>query len=167
MDILDALNAALGLDAQAQDLTTLQTVLRACVVFVYALLLVKVAKKRFMGQSRPFDFVIIIILGSVLSRAINGTAAFFPTLAAGFALVMVHRGISWCSTHFRRFGRFVEGEAKVLASNGKIDWDTVRRHDFTKEDLASAVRQQLNSDDLAQARSIVLEPNGKLSVVKK
>lgn len=167
MEIIEAISAALGVDQRVQDLGALQMVLRAGVVFVFTLLILKAAKKRFMGKNSAFDVVMIIILGSVISRAINGSAPFVPTLAASVALIVMHRITSWLSFHVAPFARFVEGEAMPLLSNGQLDWNAMRKHDITERDVQAALRQFLNTDDLSQAKEIFLEPNGKLSVVKK
>ncbi|TFW02495.1 DUF421 domain-containing protein [Oxalobacteraceae bacterium OM1] len=167
MELLDWLAAALGVGEDIRDLNALQLVLRAALVYVFALLLVKAAKKRFMGQNSAFDFVVVVILGSVVSRAINGTAPFGGSLAAAATLIVAHRVVSFVSTRWAPFARFVEGEHYILFDNDRIDWAALRRHEFTKRDLESAVRKQLNCDDLTQVKRIVLEPNGQLSVVKK
>ena len=47
---------------------------------------VRFAKKRFIGQATAFDFILVIIIGSIASRAIYGTAPFFASLAGTFVL---------------------------------------------------------------------------------
>ena len=39
--------------------------------------------------------VLIVILASVLSRAINGSAGFYATIGASFVLVLLHRIFAW------------------------------------------------------------------------
>jgi uncharacterized membrane protein YcaP (DUF421 family) len=165
MEILDAISAALGIDDPVETLDALQMALRAFAVYFFSLLIVKSGKKRFMGQNSALDVVMVIILGSVLSRGINGTAPFVPTLAAGVALVLMHRFMSWIVFRSRRFARFIEGESVPLVRNGQIDWDQMRRHDITERDLHIALRTAINSDDIARAKYIYLEPSGKFSVV--
>jgi uncharacterized membrane protein YcaP (DUF421 family) len=164
--LLDAMKDLLGLDDSVENLAALQMVLRSVVVYVFSLLIVKSAKKRFMGQNSALDVVVIIILGSVLSRAINGSAPFVASLWAGFALVVIHRLMCWASFRWRRFARFVEGEPARLVTDGKIDWNQMRKHDITEKDLESALRSMLNSDDMSKVKHIYLEPSGKISIVE-
>ena len=167
MMFFDWISNAIGPDQAVEQLNALQMVLRAFLVFVFLIFAIKLAKSRFMGKNAAFDFVIVIMLGSVVSRAVNGNAPFFPTLAASIAIILLHNGLSWMVCRWEGLARFVEGEAKELARDGRIDWDAMHKHHVTRKDLESAVRQSLNSNDLAQARRILLEPNGKLSVVRK
>lgn len=64
--------------------------LRSAAVYLVALMLVCLGEKRLLGKNTAFDVVIGIILGSVLSRAINGSASLLPTIIAGLVLVGMH-----------------------------------------------------------------------------
>src|SRR3569623_791825 len=166
MEILDWASAALVLDRSAEELQSLHMVTRGLLVYVISLLIVKLAKKRFMGRTSALDVVMVIILGAVLSRAVNGTAPFIPTLVAGVTLVLVHRAMSWATYRWERFGSIVEGEPSVLVRDGRSDWDQMRKHDITERDLRSAMRALANTEDMAVIKCMYLEPNGKLSIVK-
>ena len=56
------------------ELTALQMLLRTIVVYGFMLLIVRWGEKRFFGKNTAFDLVLSIILGSVMSRAVNGGA---------------------------------------------------------------------------------------------
>ena len=81
----------LGLSAEPKDLTLLQVSLRGIIVFVATLAMVRLSSKRSLSEKTAFDAVLIVIVASMLARAINGSAAFFPTLGSGFVLVLLHR----------------------------------------------------------------------------
>src|SRR5919197_3587456 len=97
MSILSVdISAVLGLGREATALTFTQISLRAVVVFAAALAIVRCGDRRFLSQKTAFDAVLGFILASMLARAVNGTAAFFPTLGGGFVLVLLHRLLaSW------------------------------------------------------------------------
>jgi hypothetical protein len=63
------------------QLNAAQMALRAVVVYVVTVIIVRLGKKRFMGQGTAFDVILGIMLGSIVSRAITGNAPFFPALA--------------------------------------------------------------------------------------
>jgi hypothetical protein len=85
------LNGLLGLGREATALTFLQISLRGVIVFIVTLVIVRCGDRRFLWQKTAFDAVLGFILASMLARAVNGTAAFFPTLGGGFVLVILHR----------------------------------------------------------------------------
>ena len=95
------IDTLLGVSAtKAEELTIGQVCLRAVVVYIVLIAYVRFAKKRFIGQATAFDFILVIIIGSISSRAISGTAPFFASLAGTFVLILMHWIISYFSRSF-------------------------------------------------------------------
>src|SRR5438046_9224151 len=94
----------LGLGAQPKDLTFLQISLRGIIVFLATLAMVRIGHKRSLARKTAFDAVLIVILSSVLSRAINGSSAFFATIGGGTVIVLVHRWFGFMAYHSHWFG---------------------------------------------------------------
>lgn len=89
------IDTLLGVSAtKAEELTIGQVCLRAVVVYIVLIAYVRFAKKRFIGQATAFDFILVIIVGSISSRAISGTAPFFASLAGTFVLILMSSHIS-------------------------------------------------------------------------
>ena len=81
----------LGLSVEPKDLTFVQISLRGIIVFLATLIMIRFGHKRLLTRRTPFDAILLVILAAVLSRAINGSAAFFATLGGGMVLVLLHR----------------------------------------------------------------------------
>src|SRR5689334_20941882 len=81
----------LGLGVEPKDLTFLQISLRGIIDFIATLIMVRIGHKRSLAHKTPFDAVLLVILASVLSRAVNGSSAFFATIGGGLVLVLIHR----------------------------------------------------------------------------
>ena len=69
MDVVDLLHQVIGPDGRMEDLAWYHIVIRALLVYVLGLILVRVGKERFIGKSAVFDAFLGFILGSVLSRS--------------------------------------------------------------------------------------------------
>src|SRR3954453_4899134 len=95
----------LGLKLEPHDLGYGHIVLRALIVFMVALIVVRVGAKRFLGRKTAFDYILAFILGSMLSRGINGSAPFLQTMVGGLALVLFHRLLAWLSFRSHTIGR--------------------------------------------------------------
>lgn len=80
----------MGLGLESKDINVLQTGLRAAIVYLVTVLIVRLAKKRFMGQATAFDVILGIMIGSIVSRAVTGNAPLLPTLAATAVLLGMH-----------------------------------------------------------------------------
>jgi uncharacterized membrane protein YcaP (DUF421 family) len=164
---LEWLSDLLGLAKTGQDITVLQAVLRAVVIYAFTLLALKFGKRRMMAKSSPLDIVVLIILGSVISRAVNGSAAFFPSMAAAIALILIHRLLAWMAARHEAVANFVEGKSNVLFRNGAFDRQAMLKHDVTEQDVLAALRHYVQSEDLGKIKIVMLETNGELGVVKQ
>jgi uncharacterized membrane protein YcaP (DUF421 family) len=156
---------ALGLGAEAREIGVAQMALRAVVVYVATVFMVRLGKKRFMGQGTAFDLILGIMLGSTVSRAITGTAPFFPALAAAGVLVAMHWLLSGVALRWHAFGTAFKGHERLLVRGGEIDREAMRRSHMTERDLWEDLRGEGVSrlEEVAEAR---LERSGTLSVIR-
>lgn len=161
----DMVVSVLGLGAD--DLTIGHMAIRAVVVYFSALLMIRIGEKRFLGKNTAFDVILGIVFGSVVSRAITGSTEFFPTLAAGLVLVLLHWLFAFLSFHLDWFGSFVKGHNRTLVEEGEILWDAMRKSHISEKDLMSAVRTQASVAELDSVQAARLERSGDISVIKK
>jgi uncharacterized membrane protein YcaP (DUF421 family) len=117
----------LGLGVEPRDLTFIQISLLGIIVFLVTLATVRIGHKRSLARKTPFDAVLLVILAAVLSRAINGSAAFFATLGGGAVLVLLHRLFAYLAFCSHGFGILVKGEPDLIVRDGQCDFQTMRR----------------------------------------
>jgi uncharacterized membrane protein YcaP (DUF421 family) len=163
---LGFVQALLGLGVQPQDLTSLQVSIRGIIVFVATLVMVRMSSKRSLAEKTAFDAAFIIIIASVLSRAINGSAPFVPTLVVGFVLVFLHRLLALGAYASHTFGMLVKGKPVVLVENGRIDHKNMRANHITQHDLEEDMRLDAETDDLSKIKLARVERSGDISFVK-
>ena len=122
---VQTLDATLGLSAdKAQELSVFQTCARAVVVFAVLILYVRIAKKRFLSSATAFDAILLIIIGSIASRAISGTAPFIASLAGTLTLVVAHWLLSYVSRDWPSLSNLIKGHStKLIERDG---WTTPR-----------------------------------------
>jgi len=141
--IYSGLDFALGISAtKAEQLSLLQVCLRAFVVYVVLIAYVRLGKKRFLGEATAFDAILIIVIGSLASRAISGTAPFFASLAATLILILMHWVISYLSESSSALSNLVKGHDTLLIRNGRVDRDALRHAHMSYDDLAEDLRQE-------------------------
>src|SRR5438309_9820285 len=119
-----SIGALLGLGVEPKELTFLQVSLRGVIVFIVTLVMVRLSSKRSLAEKTAFDAALIVIIASVLARAINGSAPFFPTLVVGFVLVLLHLLFALGAYASYGFVIQVQGNSVMLVQNGKCN----RRH---------------------------------------
>jgi uncharacterized membrane protein YcaP (DUF421 family) len=163
-DIVDRL---LGLSLDANELGFRHMALRSVIVFVFAVMLARLGARRFLAHNAGFDIMVAIILGSVLSRGINGQSAFFPTLGASAVLVALHAVMASMAFRWHGFSQLVKGRPTVLLKDGKIDRRGLAQCKITDHDLEENLRLHGNTCDPSKIAEARLERNGEVSVVKK
>jgi uncharacterized membrane protein YcaP (DUF421 family) len=161
------LGAMLGLGRDAAALTFMQISLRGVIVFASALVIVRCGDRRFLSQKTAFDAVLGFILASMLARAVNGTAAFFPTLGGGFVLVMLHRALAYWSGRSHAVGLLIKGRSDVIVRDGKLDTAIASHNSVSEHDLLEDFRLNGNVTDMRDVALAVLERNGQISVVRR
>ena len=133
--LLASLDSLLGLGREATELTFVQISLRGVTVFLMALIMVRCGDRRFLSQKTAFDAVLGFILASMLARAVNGTAAFFPTLGGGFVLVLLHRALAYWSRRSHTVGFLIKGRSDVIVRQGVLDEVVARRNRVSEHDV--------------------------------
>ncbi len=143
-----------------------QLVLRTITVYGVALLIIRVAKRRFMGGYTTFDILLGFVVGSILSRAITGSIRFVDMFIVVLALVIMHWIISTIGYYAGSFiSKTVKNSARQLVKDGEMIEEEMRKSKLGENDLMQAVRNQGNVDSLEKVNSAYLERDGSITVI--
>lgn len=167
LQIQSVLDRALGLGLENKDINVGQMSLRAVVVFVLAIVMIRIGNKRFMGKNAALDVLLGIVFGSMVSRAITGNAPFLPTLVASLVLVLMHWVLSAIAYRSQWFGTLVKGNDSVLVRDGEIQREAMKKAHITEHDLRESLRTSGKQPDVSQVASAHLERNGDISVIMR
>jgi uncharacterized membrane protein YcaP (DUF421 family) len=164
-EIEDLARFLLGAGLENKEINALQMGLRAAIIYVVTVVIVRLGKKRFLGRATAFDVILGIMLGSVVSRAVTGNAPMLPALAASAVLVVMHFVFSGIALRWHGFGSLIKGSPRLLVRGGSVDERNLRKAHMTEHDLDEDLRSKSVSrlDEVAEAR---LERSGQLSVIK-
>ncbi len=152
---------------EGKDLDWWQMAVRAVLIYVGALIVIRLGKKRLFGQSAAMDVVLSVMFGAVASRAINGSATLLPSLGACLVLVGMHALSAKLSLLSHAFGALVKGEPRVLVRQGEMLRDAMEKSDITESDLNEALRNQGGVSEASKVEEARLERNGKISIVPR
>jgi uncharacterized membrane protein YcaP (DUF421 family) len=161
------ITSPLGLGVEAKDLTFLQISLRGIIVFFATLIMVRLGHKRSLARKSAFDAVLLVILASVLSRAINGSAAFFATLGGGLVIVVVHRLMAFMAYYSHWFGVLIKGRPDMIIDEGDLILGALRRNHISKHDVEEDLRLAAKTQDLKDIHVGYVERSGDISFIEK
>ncbi|WP_345293844.1 DUF421 domain-containing protein [Luteimonas vadosa] len=142
-------------------------VLRAVVVYVVVLGMVRLSGKRTIGQFTPFDLIVVVLLGNAVQNSLIGTDTSLPGgLLLAAILVGLNWLVGWVTARSRRAERLLEGSPVLLVRNGNVYFDALRSQHLSRDDLEEIIRQE-GCTDSSQVALAVLETNGRISVIKR
>ena len=146
-------------------ITWAQECVRALIIFVYGLALVRITGRRVFARWSALDVIVSIVVGSNLSRALTGNASLGGTLAATTLLMALHWVLAHFASRLTWFASVVEGRPIRLASKGETHRSAMLHHLVSEHDLHEALRQS-GVERVEDTGLIVLEPSGKINVLK-
>ena len=159
--------ALLGPDGKPTELTMLNVSLRCALIFIVGLALVRIGDRRSLSEKTAFDAIFIVLIGSMLSRAINGTGPFFLTIGAGIVLMAIHRGFAWAACKSHAFGKVIKGQPVVLVRDGQLDEEQMRQALVSQHDFEEDLRLDGKTEDVSTIQVARLERSGDISFIKK
>jgi uncharacterized membrane protein YcaP (DUF421 family) len=144
-----------------------QLVVRAVIIYIFLLILLRVTGKRQVGQLAPFDLVLLLVISNTVQNAMNaGDNSVTAGLLLATTVVAANFTFAWATWRSKRLEGLVEGHPVVVVHNGRINEVMMARHRLTRHELMSALRQS-GCDNLSLVHEAVLENNGSITVVQR
>lgn len=162
----DAVSILFGLGLKPEQVNPGQAALRAVIVYVVTLAIVRLGKKRFLGHGSAFDVIVGIIVGSLAGRAVTGNAPLGTSIAGVAVIMTLHWLFSALAVRWHWVGSLVKGHAEPLIRDGVVDRAQLRREHISEEDLAEDLRQKGHAGPEG-IREGWLERSGQVSVLAR
>ena len=141
-------------------------IVRAAVVYVALLVMVRLSGKRTVGQFTPFDLVVVMLLSEAVSGSINGQDESLPGgLIAAATLMALDVLIAIGSSRSRRFETATEGNPVLVGRDGVVYDDVLKRQRVPRGDLDKALRDA--DCEIGDMRMAILEADGNINIMKK
>ena len=142
-------------------------VLRASIVYFILLAMIRVSGKRTMGQFTPFDMLLVVLLGNAVQNALLGEdTSVGGGLLLAATLIMLNWVVGLASARSPKLEAMIEGSPVLLARDGKIYRDVLRRELISRADFDKALREA-GCAEVDEIRSAVLETNGHITIDTK
>ncbi len=141
-----------------------EIVFRTLVMYVYLLVLLRTLGARGIGQLSPFEFAIIVALGSAV-----GDAMFYldipliECLLVVTVVVLIQHVIVWASNRSDQIEEILEGKPYVLVENGILNTENLYKTALSHGELFMEMREA-GAEQLGQVKYAYLEVNGHMSV---
>lgn len=142
-------------------------VIRAAVVFLAVLFLLRMAGKRQVAQLGIGQLVALLLISNAVQNSMNGGD---NSLAGGLILAVVLIILSYLfevlTYRFKRLEHIIQGRPTLLIHHGKVLHEHLRRELLNFHELRAILRRQ-GIHDLGEITEAVLESDGFVSVIRK
>ena len=150
-----------------KDISLLGYVLRTLIVGILSFLVGRFMMKRTINQLTTYDFTVVWILGAItVATLLDGEISFTYTIVPLITLFFWHYIVTIISLLSRKLSFFFNGKPIILIENGKIIRQNLKKQ-FINVDLLLSELRLKNIFDISEVKYTILEPNGRLSIIKK
>lgn len=141
--------------------------LRAFIIYIFVILAVRLMGKRQVGELKPHELVITILLSAVavipLEENSMPLANCLVPILLFISMEIITSVISMKSLKFRNL---IQGRPIFIIRQGKLDQKKLKEMRFTIDDVIDALRQK-DVFNIEEVEDAVIETNGTISVLPK
>jgi uncharacterized membrane protein YcaP (DUF421 family) len=142
-------------------------VVRAMLVYVFMIVILRITGKRQVGQLAPFDLVLLLVLSNAVQNSMNGgDNSVVGGMISALTLVGMNWIVGYATFRSKWIERLIEGRPQVIIRDGHINRDVMRSALLTHHELEAALRRS-GCAEVCDVAFAVLETNGQISVRPK
>lgn len=145
----------------------LAEIIRAAILFLFAVIAMRIMGKRQVSQLEPFELVIAILIAELAATPMEDIGkSLLSGIVPILTLMMLHSALSILAYKSKTLRGWINGKPSVLMKNGELQLKELEHICYDLNDLMGELRTAgfINIGDVSTA---VLETSGKMSVIPK
>lgn len=140
---------------------------RAIIIYIIVLIVMRLMGKREIGQLQPFELAISIMIADLASIPMSDPGVpIFNGIVPILGLLCMHLVITVLNIKSVNIRKVTCGKPSILIYRGKINESTLRKERFTVSELQERLRGK-DVFNLGDVEYAILETSGEISVVLK
>lgn len=144
----------------------MDAIVRGLMVYLFLLILFRIAGRRTLGNITNFDFVLLLIISEATQNAMIGNDY---SVTNGFLVILTLVGLdilfSFMKQRFPAMERYVDGLPLVLVDQGRPQKELMNRARVDEQDILASAREKHGLERMEQIKYAVLETNGMISII--
>ncbi|HCM9673060.1 TPA: DUF421 domain-containing protein [Enterobacter roggenkampii] len=141
-------------------------VFRALAIYLFLVVVFKVAGRRALLQMTSFDLILLLIISEATQQALLGQD--FSVTGAMITittLVVVDIIFGLMKKYFSPVENILDGTPVILVENGVLLADKLKKVDVSCDDILVSARQNNGITEISQIKYAILERNGHISII--
>ena len=145
--------------------TIVQMCVAAICIYLYIMLITRIAGKRTFAKMSSFDFAVTIAMGSILADAMNKpVSSLMPAFVSLALLAFLQVLFAKMLTSSDRVEKLLTNTPILLMKDGKIFEKNLKKAMVSRANLMGKLREA-NVLQLSEVRAVVFETTGDISVL--
>ena len=146
----------------------MDAVLRATVVYLFLLLVFRIAGRRMLSETTTFDLVLLLIIAEATQQGLLGndysvTNAFLVIIT----LIGIEIALNALKRRSARVEKWIDGVPSIIIEDGRPLRDRMEKARIDEQDILAAARTGHGLERMDQIKYAVLERNGNISIIPK
>lgn len=151
---------------QAPPEFLLEVLIRTLIVYLVAIIIVRLLGKRMNGQISIIEMSVMVLMGAILSLPMQSPdRGIVQGIVALLTVLFLLRGINKLAFRRPRLEKLIHGEAVVLIKDGILQLEQLKATIISKQQLFGVLRSQ-QVTNLSQVKRLYLEAYGDFSVYR-
>ena len=146
----------------------MDAVLRAAVVYLFLLLVFRIAGRRMLSETTTFDLVLLLIIAEATQQGLLGNDF---SVTNAFLVIITLIGIEIVLTALKRrsagMQKWIDGVPSIIIEDGRPLKDRMEKARIEERDILAAARTGYGLERMDQIKYAVLERNGNISIIPK
>ena len=140
---------------------------RAIILYIVVLIVMRLMGKREIGQLQPFELAIAIMIADLASIPMTDTGTPISNgIVPILGLLVMHLLISLINLKSVKAREIICGKPRILVYRGKIQEKALIKERFTINELEERLRSQ-NISNIGDVEYAILETSGQVTVIEK
>jgi uncharacterized membrane protein YcaP (DUF421 family) len=144
----------------------MDAIYRGAIVYVFLLLIFRLAGRRTLAQMTTFDMVLLLVISEATQNALIGDDfSITNALLVIMTLVSLDISLSLLKLSSPWVDRLLDGKPTILVEHGRSLTDLMKRARVDEADILTAAREKHGLERMDQIKYAVLETSGGISII--
>jgi uncharacterized membrane protein YcaP (DUF421 family) len=144
----------------------MEPIIRAAAIYLFLLVVFRIAGNRSFAQLTSFDFVLLLIIAEATQQGLIGndfsvTTAFLVITT----LLAIDIALSLLKQRSPRLEKWIDGVPLIVVENGIPLKERMERSRIDEKDILTAARQKQGLERMDQIKYAILERSGGISII--
>jgi uncharacterized membrane protein YcaP (DUF421 family) len=142
-------------------------IIRAVILYVLLLFLIRLMGKRQIGQMQPFELVLTIIIADLATIPMGDLAVpLLHGVVPLFTLAILHFILTMITKKSSILNKFISGKPVIIVNSKGVDSNAINSLKISVDDVFASIREK-GFFGLEQIEYAIMETNGTVTVMPK